>query len=458
MKSNYWTKKEIDFLKENYSTMPIKDISLSLKKSESSVYHKKSRLGLVITKHIFIKKPKRWTKKEDKFLKENYNKLPTKEIASLLERTISSIYLRLQKNGLIRVKVNKWTNKEIEFLKNNYRFLTNKELSKKLKHSEKSVATKRGNLKLKRDKYLCEIKKGKIVNSQYTNAWTKNEINILKNNYNKLNNHELEKLLPKRTYQSIFGKLYSLGLTRTEEFRKSIFSRKGKDHPMYGTKLSQEHINMLKEKNTKKLDLEYIKENYLEQKKSLEFISKKLNVSTSTIWKKLKLIGVKTRGTGKKGVIRSEKFRKNLSKKLTGRKLSESTIEKIKEGRAKQSPTFTSSQEIKIQNFLKKLGISFFIHQYIKIPHGYQCDILIPSMNLVIECDGDFMHCNPKKYSSDFVRFPNSKTNQPASVIWELDNIRTSELLSAGFKVLRLWEHEINDMTIKQFEERLNET
>jgi len=72
-------------------------------------------------------------------------------------------------------------------------------------------------------------------------------------------------------------------------------------------------------------------------------------------------------------------------------------------------------------------------------------------MNLVIECDGDFIHCNPTRYSADFVRFPNGKNNQPASVIWELDEIRTSELLSAGFKVLRLWEHEVNKMELNDF-------
>ncbi|GAI23509.1 unnamed protein product, partial [marine sediment metagenome] len=72
-------------------------------------------------------------------------------------------------------------------------------------------------------------------------------------------------------------------------------------------------------------------------------------------------------------------------------------LEKIKLARANQIfPFKDSSQEVKIQNFLKTLGIEFFTHQYMKqIEHSYQCDILIPSMNLIIECDGDFIHCNP---------------------------------------------------------------
>ena len=113
-------------------------------------------------------------------------------------------------------------------------------------------------------------------------------------------------------------------------------------------------------------------------------------------------------------------------------------IKKNKERRAKQIfPVKDTSIEVKIQNFLKELKIEFFTHQYIKIEHGYQCDILIPSMNLVIECDGDYWH-----------KYPIGN---------DIDHIRTSELLSKGFKVLRLWEFEIKKMELNDFKEKLNE-
>jgi len=128
----------------------------------------------------------------------------------------------------------------------------------------------------------------------------------------------------------------------------------------------------------------------------------------------------------------------------------------IRKSRKKQVLPFNDSKiEVKIQDFLKQLKIEFFTHQYMKIEHGYQCDILIPAMNLIIECDGDFIHCNPAKYSPDFVRYPNSKGNQPACVIWERDRIRTKELIQKGFKVLRLWEFEIKKMSISEFKNRL---
>ncbi|MFA6073983.1 MAG: DUF559 domain-containing protein [Candidatus Woesearchaeota archaeon] len=111
------------------------------------------------------------------------------------------------------------------------------------------------------------------------------------------------------------------------------------------------------------------------------------------------------------------------------------TIERLKEQRRNQIfPKVDTKIEVKIQNFLKQLGIDFMTHQYIKeIEHGYQCDILVPSMNLVIETDGDYWH-----------KYPIGN---------DIDHVRTSELISKGFKVLRLWECEINKMSIDKFQE-----
>lgn len=101
-------------------------------------------------------------------------------------------------------------------------------------------------------------------------------------------------------------------------------------------------------------------------------------------------------------------------------------------------PLKDSSIEIKIQNYLKELGVDFFTHQFINnIEHRYQCDILVPSMDLVIECDGDYWH------------------NYPVGNA--LDHVRTSELLSKGFKVLRLWENEIRAMSVADLKKKLED-
>jgi len=145
-----------------------------------------------------------------------------------------------------------------------------------------------------------------------------------------------------------------------------------------------------------------------------------------------------------KGKKHSEATKKKMSENhadfsgekspMFGKPMSNITKEKIKLKRAKQVlPLKDSSIEVKIQNFLKQLEVEFFTHQYIKIKHGYQCDILIPSKNLVIECDGDYWH-----------KYPIGN---------EIDHIRTKELIEKGFKVLRLWEHKIKKMTLDEFKE-----
>ena len=101
-------------------------------------------------------------------------------------------------------------------------------------------------------------------------------------------------------------------------------------------------------------------------------------------------------------------------------------------------PVKDTGIEIKIQTYLKLLGVEFFTHQYIKdIKHSYQCDIFIPSLRLVVECDGNYWH-----------NYPMGRN---------IDHIRTRELIEAGYKVLRLWESEINIMTINSLKELIQE-
>lgn len=149
-----------------------------------------------------------------------------------------------------------------------------------------------------------------------------------------------------------------------------------------------------------------------------------------------------------KGIPLSKEQKIKLSNSLKGKKAWNTGMKFPKEEfpnlglRATRSkiimPLRDTSIEVKIQNFLRQLNIDFFTHQYIKeIEHGYQCDILIPSMSLIIECDGDYWHKYP--------------------VGNELDHVRTKELMEKGFKVLRLWENEIKVMNINRFKERLNE-
>lgn len=117
-------------------------------------------------------------------------------------------------------------------------------------------------------------------------------------------------------------------------------------------------------------------------------------------------------------------------------------------------PKKDSSIEIKLQDFLTLLKIEFVTHKYINIKHSYQCDIYIPSLNLIIEADGDFFHMNPNKFKSEEKIFKNGIT---AKEKWKLDNSRTKELLEKGYNVMRIWENEIRRMTLNGFKNKLME-
>ncbi|KKN13988.1 hypothetical protein LCGC14_1000650 [marine sediment metagenome] len=159
----------------------------------------------------------------------------------------------------------------------------------------------------------------------------------------------------------------------------------------------------------------------------------------SEIWKKKWANGEVTRK--QRTHIRGKGINTQFKK---GHKVPEKWRKAVRESRAKQIfPMRDSSIEIKIQGFLQQLGIEHYTHFYIKeIKHSYQCDILVPSMNLVVEVDGDWWHGNP-------IKFPSPNKMQMEQI--EEDKIRTKELIEKGFKVLRLWEFEIKAMKLNDF-------
>ncbi len=224
-------------------------------------------------------------------------------------------------------------------------------------------------------------------------------------------------------------------------------------HPSLKTEFKKGHKLPLESETKRRKNISLTLTGRTLSKKHCENMSKGMKNPSKEIKEK------RVRNRMKKGWFKNLKKTKNKMRESSthywkGEKFSEDHRKNLKIARARQSPTFTSSQEIKIQNFLKQLGIEFFTHQYIKIEHSYQCDILIPSIKTIIECDGDFIHCNPSKYHPDFIRFPRSET-KTAKEIWKLDNARTKELIEKGFIVIRLWGSEIKEMGVDDFKDKI---
>jgi len=65
-------------------------------------------------------------------------------------------------------------------------------------------------------------------------------------------------------------------------------------------------------------------------------------------------------------------------------------------------------------------------------------DIFIPSIKKIIECYGDYWHCNPLKYKSNFY---NKSVHLPAKEIWDRDKKRIDFLVKNGYDVEIFWEN-----------------
>lgn len=360
-------------------------------------------------------------------IKKHYDNGNYSYLSNLIGRSPDAVRMMCYKLNLRRIK--KWGKDEIEILKNNCKFKDNKGLSKLINRSAVSIKSKLHELNLKRDENFRKkiFRKIGLVSHKWSNKSKKDFSEKLKKDYRN-------------------GKIISnfILYPPTKEDRERGALRR-KETLIKNPSIEQKRISNLKK-------FQKANPQCLENMRIKLAIDRRINPEK---YKKIdKIYGERCsdqildkdrRRKIKNTMIK--KFSKNkeilLCEFCSGEIINSKTNKytqrfcSIKCARAKQIfPKKDSSIEIKIQNFLKQLGIEFFTHQYMKeIEHGYQCDILIPSMNMVIECDGDYWH-----------KYPIGN---------DLDHIRTSELLKGGFKVLRLWEFEINNMTIEEFERRL---
>lgn len=75
-----------------------------------------------------------------------------------------------------------------------------------------------------------------------------------------------------------------------------------------------------------------------------------------------------------------------------------------------------------------------------KVINGAAPDYINEDKKIIIEVNGDYWHCNPLKYNSDWFHPVKKKTAQQ---IWEIDSKRTLTLNEAGYKVIIIWERDV---------------
>ena len=156
----------------------------------------------------------------------------------------------------------------------------------------------------------------------------------------------------------------------------------------------------------------------------------------------------KGKATGYKNAMSNEIWRKKASENLklkwdsgelesTRKIMSNHMKNTIRSGKIKSS--ITSKNEKVIIDIIKKLGYkaiqSFRVDTKI-------CDVFIPDLNLIIEYFGDYWHCNPIKYDTNYF---NKKKNKFAWELWEYDKSKLDLIESCGYNVEVIWEREFRD-------------
>ncbi len=215
----------------------------------------------------------------------------------------------------------------------------------------------------------------------------------------------------------------NIGLANAKKLKGRICSQKGLDKIIQMHKNKKERLGYINSKKTRKKLSDIMKAKWKNgeiTKEQIENCSK----------------------MGERGI--STRFKKGHDVPIEWRNI-------VKKSRLRQTfPSKNSSIEIKIQGFLKQLGIEFLTHQRMNLKDSYQCDIFVPSKNLVIEVDGDYWHGNLDTYKN----WNNLTQKQKIQKI--RDYCRTNELKEKGFKVWRLWECDIKKMELNNFKEKIN--
>lgn len=114
-----------------------------------------------------------------------------------------------------------------------------------------------------------------------------------------------------------------------------------------------------------------------------------------------------------------------------------------------------SKPQKELTKFLKQVFPQYTILSDFAVDR-YKLDILFKELNLVIEFNGTYWHCDPRFYEKHFF---NKKKKLKAEEIWSYDDSRKTFLESLGYKVIVVWEHdykENQEQTLSLLREQIN--
>ena len=185
---------------------------------------------------------------------------------------------------------------------------------------------------------------------------------------------------------------------------------------------------------------------YTSNKLNQEQIAKKLNFSKSIIIEFMKKFNIPIRPKysyiaslrGKKHSMYGKTWEKLYGKEESAKRkqirssfFRELTIKRIKN---KEFPFFDTEIEKNMAKELINRGIPF-VKQF-SVNNKFVCDFAIPAFKIIIECDGDYWHANPKLFAEKEL----SRTQKNNL---KRDVYKDKFLFKEGWKVFRFFESDI---------------
>ncbi len=352
----------------------------------------------------------------------------------------------------------RWTNREINYLKKNYSTNLDKNLSKKLSRSLGSISYIAYKLKLKKDRdFYCKARKKTKINftkeliirlyikEKKSTRKIASELKVGKTTIE----HYFKKFkIPMRSHSAankvrfLSESTWTKGLSKKTDPRIRKLAKRVKETYKKKRELKFKKIeekfgksikdiinelywksNLTQEKIAVRLDLS--REMIIYLMKKFE-ITKRLNYEyiSSLKGKNHPLYGKTWESLlGKKKADKRRKEYSNRFRKLTIRRLENNEF-----------PFFDTKIEKIMARELLKRKMSF-VEQF-RIANKFVCDFAIPSFNIIIECDGDYWHANPKIYDSNKLTYTQKKKVK-------IDKIKDKLLDKKGWIVLRFFESDI---------------
>ena len=107
----------------------------------------------------------------------------------------------------------------------------------------------------------------------------------------------------------------------------------------------------------------------------------------------------------------------------------------------KKNLEYISKTELIVKNFLDDNLIKYTQQVFV---NRRNYDFLINNTKILIEVQGDYWHANPIKYKTgDLIKYPN-KNVVTADSVWDNDFKKKLNAEKYGYKIIYLWEQEIN--------------